>query len=350
MDKNERLESEKSQLEYRIQVADQMVSALNLRESEQKNRLFELKRDIARLEKKETEFRDIIISNVATQQVTDQDVIQAFSELRQTVQQLAKNQAFDLIQNPLLPTPDAKNQANKHFYTIIRDLSPKDVSFRVRMRIWEILYRFIFSRTIFGLKGDYDHDKESQDMWDIETHLVRFEEYLSKNSKGLIADSTNLRPLTCPLVKDSMVSNWRIYTLQCIGAMEIPERLSDYVADKLEVCFMPLISKRATNEQKDELWDKMLDVCRKAVAVKLMMQRSKEGYNITTIDLKDHPLYSKTGHLAESMGVEGGKTPDASDSIAYVLFGALMKHPMNNGGENKVLLKAEIILKKMSRV
>ena len=201
MAENQRLESERSQLKDRIQQATLERAASATRETDLKNQLLNLKRDVARLEMKEIQFRDIIISNAATQQITDQDVIQAFSELRQTVQQLAKNQAFDLAQNPASPISDMNSQTNKHFYTVIRGLSMKDVSYRVRMRIWEILYKFVFRRAIFGLKSireseDKDHDYKA-DMWSIESKLALFEEYLSMNSKGLTSAATNVRPLTC---------------------------------------------------------------------------------------------------------------------------------------------------------
>ncbi|ORY15234.1 hypothetical protein BCR34DRAFT_662103 [Clohesyomyces aquaticus] len=332
MTANQNLQNEKSELETRIQEKDQTITASAEKESELRREVLELKRKIAHLERKEVEFRDIIISNATVQQVTDQDVIQAFSELRQTVQQLAKNPALDLAHSPLPPTPNGtdSNQADRHFYSKLRTLSlkPRDVGFRVRMRIWEILHTLVFTKTIFGLKVPLKDD-EAEDLWKMEIHLGRFEQYLFESSK----------------VHDNMIADWRVCTLQCVRTMEKAERYSDYVAGKLEEGLEPL-ARKALKSQKAELFDKILEVCRKAVALKMLMQRSKEGYSVITLHIKEFPLYSGVGHTAESMGVEGGKASDASDDIAYVLFGALTKRPNSINREGKVLLKAEVILKK----
>lgn len=145
------------------------------------------------------------------------------------------------------------------------------------------------------------------------------------------------------------MADWKISTLQCIEAMKVREDYNKNVADTMYNFFEPLISKTATDPQKYGLWSKMANVCTKAIALKMVMQRSKEGYNIQTISLKEQPLYSSVTHCAESMGVEDGKTSDASDDIAYVLFGVLMKHPIDNARDSKVLVKAEVILKSLRR-
>jgi hypothetical protein len=345
-------QQEKSRLEERLQMASQELAASVAKEANLRNELLALKRDFARLEMKEVQFRDIIISNAATQQVTDQEVIQAFSELRQTVQQLAKNQAFDLAQTPLLVPPDAK-QSDKHFYKKIQGLPPKDVNSRVRMRIWEIVYSYILSQTVFGLKKARNYDIEGEDgnrfLWDIEEGLTDFEDYLKASKKGLVSTATKIHLLTCLLVSNRMIADWRVCTLQCIDLMELPGGYSSHVVNRMYSCFAPLISKNATKSLRDELGEKMLNVCTKAVALKMMMQHSKEGYNVQTVNLKEYPSYSNCRHFMESMGVEDGRASDASDDIAYVLFGVLMKYPMDTVGDNKVLLKAEVILKKNLR-
>jgi hypothetical protein len=126
----------------------------------------------------------------------------------------------------------------------------------------------------------------------------------------------------------------------------LPERYSKYVSEKMEKLFYYLIDKHATNKDVDDLWDKMDEVCQKCVKLKMMMQRSKEGYCIETIEPKDAQPYSKLEYLTEAMGVEDGKGSDASDEISYLLFGGLSKKPLNSEGKRKVLIKAEVILKR----
>lgn len=76
------------------------------------------------------------------------------------------------------------------------------------------------------------------------------------------------------------------------------------------------------------------------------MQRSKEGYCVHSLGMKEYPAWPSMTRFADVMGVEGGmSSDDASDEIHYVLFGALTKDakPFD---EMKVLVKAEVILRK----
>lgn len=173
-------QQEKAELEVQLHSVNQALVASVAREHDLKTEIFGLKRDITLMEKKEIQFRDIIISNAATQQVTDQEVMQLFSNLRQAVQQVALDLVFDLKQKPhFVETKLSQHQ----FYTSVRNLSPKDIGSRVRMRTWEIVYRDILHPTIFGLIPREKNDDEAIKKSDIEKHLVLLETYFKK-SKG----------------------------------------------------------------------------------------------------------------------------------------------------------------------
>jgi hypothetical protein len=128
--------------------------------------------------------------------------------------------------------------------------------------------------------------------------------------------------------------------------MQIPESYSALVAGRMDAFFEPLVSIKATGQQRDEFQEKEDEVCKKAVSLKFMMQRSKEGFSVTNLNIKERPLYSKVSHWAVLMAVEAGKSTDASDEIAYVLFGALEKQSINREEDGKVLEKAQVILKR----
>lgn len=128
--------------------------------------------------------------------------------------------------------------------------------------------------------------------------------------------------------------------------LKLPERYSHFVASELRPLLEPLVSKRVNAIQVDEMWRKTVDVCQKAVQLKMLMQRSKEGYNVMPLDIKEFPTYPEMEHLADSMDVEGGRSADASDEVAYVLFGALTKYTKYLGGPRTTLVKGEVILKK----
>lgn len=89
-----------------------------------------------------------------------------------------------------------------------------------------------------------------------------------------------------------------------------------------------------------------MEIGRKSVELKMMMQRSKEGYCVETFNIKENSKYSSAESFADSIGVEGARDSDASDEISYVLFGGLGKYATPFGPEKKVLVKAEVILKK----
>lgn len=147
-------------------------------------------------------------------------------------------------------------------------------------------------------------------------------------------------------MNEGVIADWRICTLDCIDLLKLPEEYSLNAAAGMESFFAPLISKKASQNQREEIRNKTVEVCQKAVKLKMMMQRSKEGYFVYKFDVNHFPLYSKVEYFADSMGVENGKSSDASDDIAYLLFGALAKHAKQLGGERKTLVKAEVILKK----
>jgi hypothetical protein len=126
----------------------------------------------------------------------------------------------------------------------------------------------------------------------------------------------------------------------------MPEKYSSYVSRKMGNFFQSLVDKRVSDEEMQDLRKKMDEVCQKCVKLKVMMQRSKEGYNAGLLEVKDPLPYSKVESLAEAMGVENGMGSDASDEIAYVLFGSLKKNGSQLGGKKKILVKAEVILKR----
>jgi len=134
--------------------------------------------------------------------------------------------------------------------------------------------------------------------------------------------------------------------VDCIDQLNLPEKYSLHVATRMHDFFAPLVSKNATNIQRKELKDKTIEVCEKAVKLKKRMQRSKEGYAVTIFETKG-TLYSNVESFADSICVENGASSEASDEIAYILFGGLGKHAKSTGAEKKSLVKAEVVLKQL---
>jgi hypothetical protein len=157
-----------------------------------------------------------------------------------------------------------------------------------------------------------------------------------------------LQRITSCAGNDSEVASWRITTLDCITRLNMREDYGNYVANYMYEFFLPLIPQPASEELVKAMFQKLLELSQKCLALKSMMQRSKEGYAIEILEMKDR--YSRIEQSAECMGIENGKSADASDDIAFLLFGILVKRTENmNPKEKKILVKGEVILKPKSK-
>lgn len=302
------------------------------------------KLELAHLKEKEVKFRDIIISKAGARKVTDQDVITAFSVLRQQVQALARNPTYQVEKIPSIPSNSTPKM--KLFYSFWKKgLIPKDLGFRIRAQIFTLLYDKILDVRCFGLDVNERENPQFKGYGEIERHLQYFEHILA-SSKGLLLNSKHIGlMIDLRIVNDALVADWRISTLECISVLGLPDDYTTYVADKIYNFLAPL-TLAASKTAREDLWKVILEVCRKAFRLRMMMRMSKEGYECETPDPQAVCLLSQWEHFAEEFGVEGGKAEDRSDEVAYVLFGALTKDTSNLGGERKVLEKAQVVLKR----
>lgn len=175
--RDEDFEKETEQLKLQLQNAYDEIHRKTASETNLKDEMRDLEGKITHLESKEVEYRGIILGNAGTQGLSDQDVIQVFSDLRQKVQQLVSSSAFDLEKIPVL-SPDSKGQKRNSFYYNCRLLQKKDVINRFKSQIFALLYQYIFGKPLLGLKGDDGGSKEERDLWQMESGLARFEKHL----------------------------------------------------------------------------------------------------------------------------------------------------------------------------
>ncbi|KAF2113916.1 hypothetical protein BDV96DRAFT_600671 [Lophiotrema nucula] len=291
-----------------------------------------LKQEIANREKNEIKLRDIILENAANEKITDMEVRQAFLDFRQSVQQLAKSSMFQFDEF-VLSREDQKIRFKAEFYHNLPKLSTKDGRQRLQARVFDIIFSWVFGKPCFGLKRQSEERKRDAHLGKLEDWLGEFENHLMQAK-----------------VAPSKIADWRIVTLACVAKLELPEEYSVVVASEVENFLRPVLPKGISESECVKLWEKIVTVCKKAVALKLLMQRSKEGFNVESYDIKDLPRLSEATLWLDPFGVEGGKFDDRSDTVAYVLSGALVKHSSHLGGDRKYLEKAEVILKKRDKV
>ncbi|KAF1962896.1 hypothetical protein CC80DRAFT_530791 [Byssothecium circinans] len=328
--KQQEPETEKNGLEDGLRNPEQEVVKQEQTVKDLRNENVELKQKVARVEAHIFQLKSVILGNVGTQKTFDDEVVGAFSQLRQLTQQVAASSAFDLSVIPQ-PVLDSKNQEKTDFYSSLGQTtaSPKDFGLRLRAEIFSLLEHLIFSRTCFGLKqGGGEGNRE---LWDMEDWLNKFEKLLLGN----------------PKVQRCKVTDWRIVTLECVDMLRIPETYGILVAREIDGFFHPIRSKHATRAQHEELSRKISITCQRAVELAKMMQQSNRGYEVRNINIEQYPLLSSLEHCAEALGVENGKISERSDALAYVLFGMLTRTSPRIDGEGKILVKAEVILKKI---
>lgn len=327
------------------------IDSLYARLQEEKNEVLRLKKldaesrvELARLKAKEVKFREIIVGKAGVQKVTDQEVICVFASLRQQVQALSRNSVYKLDVNPRLPSKPTPRM--RTFYSHWKGaLNVKDLAMRMRAEIFYMLDDRILSVRCFGLHEGDGSEEQLRGNDCVERYLQRFEEILEEN-KGLIPNlKQTRRRADLSIVGDDAIAEWRISTLKQIDDLKLPGDYSRQTAYHIFDLLAPVLHPKASKEEEDEVYKVILEVCRQAFNLRMMMRKSKEGYRCESPHIEDRFL-SRIEPFADSFGVEGGKSDDQSDEIAYCLFGALVKDARHLGGEKKVLDKAQVILKR----
>ena len=146
-----------------------------------------------------------------------------------------------------------------------------------------------------------------------------------------------------------MISSWRILTIDCLEKLRLKvPYVATLCVDEIFLFLEPLLVKAIPRHQEDELKAKLLELCNEAFELRIIMRRSTDHYTCEVPGFAGWPLLaSKCEELAETMAVEGGRPNQASDEIAYTLFGGLVKQAAEYGdGKKKVLEKAQVILKR----
>jgi hypothetical protein len=128
---------------------------------------------------------------------------------------------------------------------------------------------------------------------------------------------------------------------------KVVDSTSTQTAHKIYDFFAPLVSNNGRSSKS--LPTLITTLCQDAYSLRMMMRKAKEGYCCEMIvpGLGEKMLLPKNLEKAEGMEVEGCKEGDddqASDVIAYTLFGALLKY--QQGKPMKVLEKAQVVLKR----
>lgn len=132
--------------------------------------------------------------------------------------------------------------------------------------------------------------------------------------------------------------------MDCISQLPVASQRSKRVAENIYDFFSPILAKEISGQREDELRSQIADLCGEAVALRIIMRRSKDRYECVFPPAAERictmEQYEKQ---VEPLSVEGGKNDQGSNEIAYAIFGGLVKHADH---VPRVLEKAQVILKR----
>ncbi|KAI3395586.1 hypothetical protein diail_1098 [Diaporthe ilicicola] len=120
---------------------------------ERDQKLLEQQSEIRRQLKQINKLRGIVLDKAGDQKVCDDEVVQAFSRVRQETLALAKSAALRVDQIPALK-PDARPSVHA-FYGDgeWESWKPKDRELRLRKSLFHMLHRLVFDQACFGIEG-----------------------------------------------------------------------------------------------------------------------------------------------------------------------------------------------------
>ena len=135
--------------------------------------------------------------------------------------------------------------------------------------------------------------------------------------------------------------------MECGGELMHHSILATKIAESIFEFFEPLLAGSVTVCDEYELREEIMELCDEVVDFRTIIRRSKDQY-VCEVPGRGgiSNLVSECGLLVEAVAVESCKPNQASNEIAYTLFGGLVKKLDQGDGKSLVLEKAEVILKR----
>ncbi|KAK4450232.1 hypothetical protein QBC34DRAFT_461534 [Podospora aff. communis PSN243] len=307
-----------------------------LERQEQTIRALHQERELLR--HRESALRTIILDKAGIQKISDQEMVSRFARLCQRIQVIARLPAYRMDYVP--ESHELSDDCLQHEFfddEVWGRLNPKERTNRVRAKMFAIIHSGILDYPLFGVEG----------------LLMPASEKAELRHSGRSLDSGLRRVENALLnqrVPGSLIDDWRILTIECVEKMKPQGYVSltaGVVVGEIFDFFIPLLSKSLDLNEEEDLRSKLAELCNEAVELRMIMRRSKDRYTCEIPGTAGWShLASSCEDLVETLAVEGGRASQASDEIAYTLFGGLLKQPEFGEGGKMVLEKAMVILKK----
>lgn len=318
--------SELEQAHSELHRANDEVRQLNDSVHDCQKELKACRSEISKLQNKERSMRDFLIENSHNQIVSDRDVCERFTQLRQRIQRLASNKAYD-IEDFHHITLDGKWFQGRYIESLW-NVSPKSGRLAI---LRSLLFQFLHDHIFNLLHFDINDKKTSPYLAELRSPFPDLSQPLSFFER-IIGD--------CAVNRDILI-NWRLSTFKCIDAAGLGGSDAGVAfGDLMFNYFQEFTSQKATPQQISKLRNGYRELCKEAWSLQLLMRNSLEPFECFVSPgcrlkgLEDR--YEAIGEISHVPGTVG--------DFAFPIFGALIKHNKVNGESVKVLEKAQCIM------
>lgn len=142
-------------------------------------------------------------------------------------------------------------------------------------------------------------------------------------------------------VPDEQLTNWRLSTMKCAQLARCSSLGNCQAVNLLVPTLEPLLHRNCSQEQLEQLGNKIIEVCEEAIKFRLAMRQSKDLYKCQII-CRGQTVSPDIP--AEAVEVQGDG--DAGKVIVGTFFGALLKHAKSRGEDEVVVLERAHVLVK----
>ncbi|ROV88753.1 hypothetical protein VMCG_10061 [Cytospora schulzeri] len=252
-------------------------------------------------------------------QISDTEIIQRFTALRSLIFRLVRS-TWDRKLKDDVGERDVSEGQCTFFGTITnKNANWKTLYNRLRYFVFYKLSDLVLGRRLYGLgKSCKGLDKELEAM-----EFYMWDKIPEAERRGLIMD-------------------WRLATMKVTGDFRDDQHSLARAAYRHIWDFLSILETNSPDaEQKGK---QMLEqICNDAVDLAMLMRRAKDGIYVDNMGTAiGRPISEWETFVEEEASEASDSSYDKPQTIAYVLTGALVKHPKENPREKKVLEKAQV--------
>ncbi|KAK9436429.1 hypothetical protein VB005_11238 [Metarhizium brunneum] len=314
---------EVEQLRGQLKIAEDKIRKKTVKLDSMTEKLEEAKTQLKKLKAKELKLRNVILQNSEDNARSDEEIVQMFRGIRQKLLSIAHSQVINW-RVQFCSFPSGLHPSDKDFYRQWQKSSLDNRRHVLRAKLYSYIHYSILVTNFFGFG-------QAKNLGDCRNKCDALEAYSREMEDFLVQQA----------VQDEQLTNWRLSTMKC-AELAGCSSLSKCQASSLWVSTLkPLLHRNCSQEQLEQLGNKVDEVCEEAIKFRLAMRQSKDLYQCQMIG---RGQIVSPEIPAEAVEVQG--SGDAGKVIADTFFGALLKHAKSRGEDEVVVLERAHVLVK----